>query len=406
MESEVLQGDCLDVLKKIPSGSVSLVYLDPPFFTGRKHTSSTRDGTKRYSFDDVWRNSSEYLDFLTERLLLCKRTMKDDASIFFHCDHNSTYIARQALNLVFGEKNFQSEIVWSYKRWSNAKRGLLQQHQNILFYSAGPHFKWNPVFVDYSVTTNVDQILQKRARDDRGKSVYATDAEGAVIFDGNKKGVPLGDVWDIPLLNPKAKERTGYPTQKPLLLLERIVALVTDENDTVLDPFCGSGTTVVAAKLQNRNFVGIDISIDAITLTRQRLSSPVKTESALMKKGVEAFVTDDPWIDAHLMGLSVTRIQRNAGADGLLKDTLFGKTAFVRVQRETESLSQAASALKKTIAGKGNVTGVLIATESELSSFSDQDIHILYSPALQLKTLSRLPGFEPAQRVISAAGRG
>jgi len=388
VESKTLQGDCLDILKSVEPGSVNMVYLDPPFFTGRKHSSSTRDGSKFYSFDDVWKHSNEYLDFLTERLFLCRRAMRSDASIFFHCDHNSVHIARQALDLVFGADNFQSEIIWSYKRWSNAKRGLLQQHQNILFYSNGSKFKWNPMFVDYSATTNIDQILQKRVRDERGKSVYATDEDGAIIFDGNKKGVPLGDVWDIPFLNPKAKERTGYPTQKPLLLLERIISLVTDEGDVVLDPFCGSGTTLVAAKLLRRQSIGIDISPDAIGLTKQRLEAPVKTESALLKKGAEAYLNNDQWVEAHLKGFSVTRIQRNAGADGLLKEPLFGKTAFIRVQRVGESLSRAASALKKTIQSKGDAIGVLIMTENDMLDFNDHSIHVLLSPALQLKALS------------------
>lgn len=388
MENKVFRGDCLDVLKSVQPDSINMVYLDPPFFTGRKHTSSTRDGSKRYSFDDIWQHSTEYLDFLAERLFLCRRAMRSDASIFFHCDHNSAHIARQALDLVFGADNFQSEIIWSYKRWSNAKKGLLQQHQNILFYSNSAHFKWNPVFVDYSATTNVDQILQKRSRDERGKSVYATGEDGAVVFDGNKKGVPLGDVWEIPFLNPKAKERTGYPTQKPLLLLERIISLATDEGDVVLDPFCGSGTTLVAAKLLNRQSVGIDISEDAITLTKVRLEAPVKTDSALLKKGVEAYLNNDPWVEAHLTGLSITRIQRNAGADALLKEPLFGKMAFVRVQREGESLSRAASALKKTVRSKGEAVGVLISTENDMFAFSDVDIHVLPSPSLQLKSLA------------------
>jgi site-specific DNA-methyltransferase (adenine-specific) len=391
VENEVLDGDCLEVLRTIPANSVNLVYLDPPFFTGRKHSSSSRDGSKRYSFDDIWQHSSEYFEFLVERLLLCRRSMKADASIFFHCDHNSTHIARQALDLVFGSENFQSEIIWAYKRWSNAKRGLLQQHQNILFYGNGPDFKWNPAFVDYSATTNVDQILQKRTRDDRGKSVYATGEDGSIVFDGNKKGVPLGDVWNIPFLNPKARERTGYPTQKPLLLLERIVALASDEGDLVLDPFCGSGTTLVAAKLLNRRFLGIDVSNDATTLAKARLEAPVRTDSALLRKGVEAYLNNDPWVEAHLAGLAVTRIQRNTGADGLLKDGLGGKAAFVRVQRQGESVAEAASALKKTVRSKGDAVGVLIATESDLFGYTDSDIHILRSPALQLSELVNLP---------------
>ncbi len=94
--------------------------------------------------------------------------------------------------------------------------------------------------------------MQERVRDSRGKAVYKTDENGEVVLGQSKKGVPLSDVWEIPYLNPKAKERVGYPTQKPIILLEQIIKLVTDEDDIVLDPFVGSGTTMVAAKLLNR----------------------------------------------------------------------------------------------------------------------------------------------------------
>ena len=133
------------------------------------------------------------------------------------------------------------------------------------------------MYTDYSETTNVDQILQDRVRDENGKSKYKTDGNGVVVMGQAKKGVPLSDVWEIPYLNPKAKERVGYPTQKPIILLEQIIKLVTDEGDLVLDPFAGSGTTLVAAKMLNRNYLGFDISKDAVELTNSRLEELVKT---------------------------------------------------------------------------------------------------------------------------------
>lgn len=104
-----------------------------------------------------------------------------------------------------------------------------------------------------------------------------------------KKGVPLSDVWDIPFLNPKAKERVGYPTQKAILLLEKIIEISTNENDLILDPFCRSGTTLVAASLLKRKYIGIDINPEAIILAKQRLKNPMKTESMLIKKGKDAY---------------------------------------------------------------------------------------------------------------------
>ena len=384
-KADVLVGDCLEVLRTLPFDSANLIYLDPPFYTGRGHRSVTRDGRASYAFNDVWKTSEDYLLFLTERLSSCRRIMREDASIFVHCDHNNVNLARQALDVVFGPENFQSDIIWTYKRWSNAKRGLLQQHQTILFYSRGKNFKWRPVWLDYSATTNVDQILQKRARDDRGKAVYATDESGNVIYGVEKRGVPLGDVWDIPFLNPKAKERTGYPTQKPLILLERIIELTTDEDDLVVDPFCGSGTTLVAAKLKKRRFLGIDILDEAASLSRSRLDAPVRTESALMRDGVEAYTNNDPWVEAHLAGISYSRVPRNAGIDAILKASSKGKPVLLRVQRETEALSEALFSLKKAMASKGNALGVLIATGGDLFSPSEPDVQILSSPALQLQ---------------------
>lgn len=137
-------------------------------------------------------------------------------------------------------------------------------------------FTFNTQYTDYSPSTNVDQILQQRERDSDGKSVYRRDENGLPIANGAKQGVPLGDVWDIPYLNPKAKERVGYPTQKPIFLLDRIIEIASNPQDVVLDPFCGSGTTLVAAHPANRRYFGIGVSYDAIQLATDRLNDPMR----------------------------------------------------------------------------------------------------------------------------------
>src|SRR5262249_25556837 len=154
---------------------------------------------------------------------------------------------------------------------------------------------------------------------ERNKAVYARDEQGNVLSNGAKKGVPLSDVWDIPYLNPKAKERVGYPTQKPVLLLEQIITLCTDKGDWVLDPFCGSGTTLVASELLDRNAVGVDISSEAIALTTRRLEQPFKTDSPLLKKGREEYVRKDTNVLTYLQGLDYHVVQRNHGMDAILK---------------------------------------------------------------------------------------
>ena len=126
------QGDCLTELKKIDSRSIDLVYLDPPFFTQKRHSSKTRDNTVEYSFVDSWDSLGEYLLFMKERLLECHRVLKDTGSIFLHCDKSASHHLRVLLDEVFGSDNFRNEIIWTYKRWSNSKNSLQNTHQNIL----------------------------------------------------------------------------------------------------------------------------------------------------------------------------------------------------------------------------------------------------------------------------------
>lgn len=367
MNSEVHQGDCLEILGQWPSDSTDLVYLDPPFFTQRKQRLGTRDRTIEFSFEDRWNSISEYSCFIHARLQEMRRVLKTTGSIFFHCDKRASHVVRLALDDTFGTDNFQSEIIWTYKRWSNSARRLLPAHQTILFYSKTRDYKFNAIMTEYSPTTNVDQILQRRARDAMNKSVYARDDNGEIVFAGDKRGVPLSDVWEIPFLNPKAKERTGYPTQKPVLLLERIVRLTTDKGDIVLDPFCGSGTTLVAAKLLGRSAIGIDISREAVELTRRRLANPMKTESDLLKNGSESYKNADHNALSQLNGISYTPVQRNNGIDAFLQETYAGVPIPVRIQRHGETLIQAATALYKAAKTKNAKRMVLIATEDQPS---------------------------------------
>lgn len=363
----LIHGDCLTELIKIKEESVDLVYLDPPFFTQKKQSLKTRDNSKEYFFVDVWEDVDEYALYIKKRLKECRRVLKNSGSIFLHCNRSASHYLRVALDEVFDGSNFQSEIVWAYKRWSNAKKGLLNRHQIIHFYSKTPDFKFNPVYEDYSPTTNVDQIFQKRTRDENGKTVYKKKDDGNCELTERKKRVPLSDLWEIPYLNPKAKERTGYPTQKPVVLLERIVELVTDEGDTVVDPFCGSGTTLVAAKLLSRKFVGIDISKDAVELTRQRLKDPVKSESELLKNGEDSYISQDVLIAELLNEIEAVPVQRNRGIDGFLKIDGEMHPVPVRIQREHETIEDARNYLLNASRKNKYETKILIKTSDSKS---------------------------------------
>lgn len=367
MKHEVHRGDCLDILKTMPGESVDLVYLDPPFFTQKTQKLGTRDRQQEFRFPDTWNSTDEYADFLYKRLLKIHRVLCDSGSVFFHCDRNASHIARFLLDEIFGSEMFRAEIIWYYRRWSNSRKGLLPAHQNILFYSKTDNFKFNLQLTDYSPATNVDQILQKRRRDESGKAVYMRDEQGRIVPDSVKKGVLLSDVWDIPFLNPKAKERTGYPTQKPVLLLERIIKLVTDKGDTVLDPFCGSGTTLLAAKLLERNSIGIDTSAEAVDLTKKRLENPVKTESHLVEMGRETYRNIDEEILQQLNGLDLVAVQRNNGIDAFLKLEYQGGPIPLRVQRPGETLAEAANLLYRAGITKQASIMILVSTQHELN---------------------------------------
>lgn len=374
--NKIVLGDCLDLMSNVKDESVDLIYMDPPFYTQTVQKLSDKQG-KQYSFDDSWATIEDYVEYIRLRFKECRRVLKDTGSIFVHCDRNASHYLKIALDKVFGEGSFQSEIVWSYKRWSNSKKGLLNNHQIIFFYSKTANFKFNTMYTDYSETTNVDQILQDRVRDENGKSKYKTDSNGDVVMGQAKKGVPLSDVWEIPYLNPKAKERVGYPTQKPIILLEQIIKLVTDEGDLVLDPFAGSGTTLVAAKMLNRNYLGFDISKDAVDLTNSRLDELIKTESILLKKGKKAYQNLDENCLAVINSIDAVPVQRNSGIDGFLKEHIDGGSVSIRIQRENETLGETIAKLTK--ASKTKQCSYMVAIRTHKDIFETVNYHELKS---------------------------
>jgi site-specific DNA-methyltransferase (adenine-specific) len=379
----VLLGDCREILKSLGDASVDLAYLDPPFFTQKTHSLSPRDNRAEYSFEDRWDTLADYLAFMREALRACRRVLKETGSIFLHCDRSAAHHLRLMLDQVFGAEHFQSEIIWAYRRWSSAKKGLLNGHQTIYFYSKTADFKFNTIYTEYSPTTNVDQILQARVRNGHGKATYLRDEAGEVVIGKEKQGVPLADVWNIPFLNPKAKERVGYPTQKPILLLERIVAIATDPGDCVLDPFCGSGTTLVAAKLLNRDSIGIDISADAVRLAEERLRQPVRSDSQLLANGEEAFLEKSDAERRILRALDAVPVERNSGIDGFLRSYVAGRPVAVRIQKADEDIETAKRKLIAASKTKQCAFMILVRTTHNegrtLFDWADQDLLVIDS---------------------------
>lgn len=173
----------------------------------------------------------------------------------------------------------------------------------------------------------------------------------------------------------QSKRKSRYPTQKPILLLEQIIKLASDEDDVILDPFCGSGTTLVAAKLLNRQYVGIDVSEEAVSLTKERLVNPVKSESNLLKSGKDSYKNQSDEILSILVEIDAEPVQRNKGIDGFLKIDGKMKPIPVRVQRENETFDNAKRLLLKAIGKNGFKRAVLLKTNdsSELSLFDEPE---------------------------------
>ena len=403
--NNVYCGDCLELIKGLADDSIDLVYMDPPFFTQETQRLTNKKG-REYSFNDSWTDMDQYIDYIGTRLEECRRVLKETGSIFVHCDRNASHYLKIALDRIFGEENFQSEIVWEYKRWSNSKKGLLNNHQIIFFYSKTKKFKFRTIYTDYSATTNVDQILQERVRDKNGKSKYKLDENGEAVVGQAKKGVPLSDVWEIPYLNPKAKERVGYPTQKPVILLERIIKLVTDENDIVLDPFVGSGTTMVAAKILNRQYVGFDRSEEAISLSMERIGSIVKTESFLLEKGRGAYQNLDEHVLSIIKSINAVPVQRNNGIDGFLKEYVKDSPVAVRVQREGETLDDTISKLRRACKSKHCSYMIAVRThqsDSDVLTFSNVSSDLIIIESFEMKIMSALAHAEENKIVLKQA---
>ncbi|EDN70826.1 DNA modification methyltransferase [Beggiatoa sp. PS] len=172
------------------------------------------------------------------------------------------------------------------------------------------------------------------------------------------------------------------------MLLERIIHLTTDRGDTVLDPFCGSGTTLVAANLLERHAIGMDISEQAIALTQERLNNPIKSDSHLLKKGREAYNTSDEKALAILQGLDLIPVQRNQGIDAILKQHYQGTPVLIRVQKTGESLTEAATLLSKAADKKGSKKAILVKTYEETSLFEEvipKNIEVIESVALLIQ---------------------
>ena len=264
--NQVINAENLGALKSLPDKSFQLIYIDPPFNTGRKQVRTNRTSTesttgnlgfqgKRYeqvvstvlSYDDEF---ADYWAFLEPRLIEAHRLLKQTGTLYLHLDYREAHYAKVLLDALFGRECFLNEIIWAYDYGGKSKSRWPAKHDTILVYVKDPdNYYFNSEEVD--------------------REPYM--APGLVTKEKVEKGKLPTDVWWHTIVSPTGKEKTGYPTQKPLGILRRIISASTKQGDRVLDFFAGSGTTAHAAWELNREFVVIDQNPESLKVIRQRL---------------------------------------------------------------------------------------------------------------------------------------
>lgn len=300
-------GDNLDVMHGMNSNSVDLIYLDPPFNSKRMYRAPTGSSAdkkaamkgKTVGFHDVWiweqdvdirllsfleshpdlftyidlvgkmngQPLKTYLTFMAQRLIETHRLLKDTGSIYLHCDPAASHYLKLVLDFVFGKENFINEIIWYYTNASRGKKKLANAHDVILWYSK----------TQGNYTFNRDAVLQKF---DSGMTKWRY-TKGGQAGQAMPTGKTPDDVFILPSLNAMSKERTGYPTQKPLALLDRIIQASSNKDDLVIDPFCGCATTCVSAQNHHRNWIGIDLEEITVDLVVDRLTETEEGQKSI-----------------------------------------------------------------------------------------------------------------------------
>jgi DNA modification methylase len=347
-------GDNLDQLKKLPAGCIDLIYIDPPFNSNRNYEVFWGETKEKRAFEDRHESTQAYIEFMRPRCVELARVLKKTGSFYYHCDWHASHYVKVMLDQLFDEGNFQNEIVWKRSTaHTDARQGSKhfgRLHDVLLFYTGGSDdYTWNQLYLPLSdeyVTshyTNVDSDGRRFRWDNLTGPGGA--AKGNAFFEvlGVKRywryspknmaeliklglvaippkgkipalkryldksmGAALQSVWDdLAPVNSQAKESLGYPTQKPLTLLERIINASSKPNDIVLDAFCGCGTALVAAQNLGRQWIGIDQSPTACRVMAKRLRDVCKLheDESYWRHGEGFVVRDLPWSEKQLRGI-------------------------------------------------------------------------------------------------------
>jgi len=365
-------GDCKEVIGKFPDGSIDLIYADPPFFSNRHYEVIWGDGYELRAFEDRWKGKIEhYIGWMKERLEKCYRVLKPNGSMYLHCDWHASHYLKVEMDSLFGDKGFINEIVWKRQTaHSDTKQGAKHYgrlHDVILFYTKGNNYTWNQQYQPYSQEyieafyQHVDPITKKRftlsdltaakpggdtsyewkgAKPYKGR-YWAYSKENMEKFDKEGKlyytktgmprfknyldempGVGLQDVWDDISPAGIGKEAQGYPTQKPELLLERIINSSSNPMDILLDPFCGCGTAIAVAHKRGRRWIGIDVSPTSCNLMEKRMRSLHAQTKVMGMPMLDEDLRKIPpfefqnWVIKRLYGRVSTRKTSDMGIDG------------------------------------------------------------------------------------------
>jgi DNA modification methylase len=261
-------GDNLHVMRQLPSESIDLIYIDPPFFSGRQYNVIFGDQNELRSFSDIWEGGMPgYLIWLNARLYEMKRLLRKTGSIYVHCDHHASHYIKQELDKIFGVENFVNEVVWSYKSGGNSKKTFARKHDILFLYSKSSRYKFN--------VQHYKSWQRKR---------YNYNPKYPEYFDEEEQMwyhlAICRDVWDdVFVIGTDNRERIGYPTQKPESLIERAINASSDQNDTVADFFCGGGTTPAVAQRLERRWIACDQSRVAVAITADRLTRQVEEQT-------------------------------------------------------------------------------------------------------------------------------
>jgi DNA modification methylase len=310
--NKLYYGDNLDVIRKyIKDETIDLCYIDPPFNSKRNYNQiynniGSEDKAQAQAFIDTWiwddeaikglrqiienyngvftKQSIElinglekvlgkdslfaYLVSMTLRIAEINRVLKKTGSFYLHCDPTASHYLKLLIDSIFVPKggDFRNEIVWHYRRWTGNAKKFQRLHDIVFFYTKSDDYTFNPLYTEYtegSVGRKLQGVLHR----------FKEGEEPVLVSDKSidEKGVRENDVWTIPFIAPSAKERLGYPTQKPEKLLEKIITASSNEGDVILDSYCGCGTSVAVAQRLNRKWIGIDITFQSISLILKRL---------------------------------------------------------------------------------------------------------------------------------------